>query len=544
MNIKATNYFWLVMAMVLGVGCGESFSGGQKVWIHIPAGSLAQEGHATATVTKAQGKKIKVKIQTISAPTETAFSKTLRSSSAEVDAQYLSPFVVGKKRHDEVTAAYRQLRSWVGKSGDLDAKKLDAIEAVGSNHNAPELARTTELLRLRLRYLDKKLALKEQVINVPAVLKQLRSINEKNESYSLVVNAQVRDLSYMTGNQIKTTPLKALPRPPTLTVSSQSLVVVQSVELLKQLRQTLDRVAAGEMSGADVIEHMADVLAAEEQYLRVITDNGKRLSVVTLGDALRFRKHRIALGVQKDVRVALANKAGVREARTVQEAEAKFVQAQQQAAKIEQGLETKFLSNEHKKTLFVAPTESRLKLLVAEEASAYQFALDADLEPAQQRVAAQSYLDAYPNGQFRDKVKALLPAIDEREKLKLAQKDLWVKNITPFLSGKHPVRGSAGYKDKKLSFHLQVNHYNEKSGQFTGRITWPAKKGAVNKVRGTVNKGDMSLNFTEVDVIREGNWRTGGTYKFHVSGDSNMAGTHSYRVFVFPEKRDAVLSLK
>ncbi len=111
------------------------------------------------------------------------------------------------------------------------------------------------------------------------------------------------------------------------------------------------------------------------------------------------------------------------------------------------------------------------------------------------------------------------------------------------MTSKNQYKGKAKYKKKALRFKIKISKFNNKSGHFTGRMTWPQRKGTVNRIKGQLNKKSLSINFKEVAVIKKGNWRLGGEYKFSMASDKKMKGTMLYRVFVFPVKRPASIAL-
>lgn len=119
-----------------------------------------------------------------------------------------------------------------------------------------------------------------------------------------------------------------------------------------------------------------------------------------------------------------------------------------------------------------------------------------------------------------------------------------LENLLAMMSGKSSYKGKTKYNNKTLNFEIKFTKYNDKNGEFTGRITWPQRKKAVHRIQGQVNKKKLSMQFKSVAVIKRGNWKLGNKFKFSMAGSGGLKGTVTYKVLFFPVKKRATIAFK
>jgi len=117
-------------------------------------------------------------------------------------------------------------------------------------------------------------------------------------------------------------------------------------------------------------------------------------------------------------------------------------------------------------------------------------------------------------------------------------------NMLSMMTSKNHYKGKTKYKNKTLHFKIKISKYNEKSGKFSGRITWPQRKKAVHSIKGKINKKKLTMEFQSLAVINRGNWKTGNKFTFSMANANGMKGTVTYKVLFFPVKKPATLALK
>jgi len=119
-----------------------------------------------------------------------------------------------------------------------------------------------------------------------------------------------------------------------------------------------------------------------------------------------------------------------------------------------------------------------------------------------------------------------------------------LENLLTMMSSKSEYKGKTKYNNKTLNFKIKITKYNDKNGEFTGRVTWPQRKNAVHRIKGQVNKKKLSMQFKSVAVIKRGNWKLGNKFKFSMAGAGALKGTVTYKVLFFPIKKRATIALK
>jgi hypothetical protein len=306
----------------------------------------------------------------------------------------------------------------------------------------------------------------------------------------------------------------------------------------------LDRVPAKQLKTMDVVKQMSTIMEAEESYLRFVTDNGKRVKGLELGDSLKHRRITIGRSIAANVKRELIRNAKIGESTSVKEAESRFDDARSEADSMEKKLAVKLFKKGDKAIYATRPTKARLARLGREEKQDYRAAMDSNIEPKYQIESIQAYLKKHKTGKHRAEVEKELGKAKERAEALAKKRAEQLKLLLSKMSGKKTINGRIGYKQKTYRVRLKVTHFNKKSGAFSGRLSWLGKKGAVNRVKGRLDKDDITMQFKEVAVIKKGKWLAGSQYTFSLNGKSKLRGTHTYRYLVFPEKRTAVLSLK
>ncbi len=116
-------------------------------------------------------------------------------------------------------------------------------------------------------------------------------------------------------------------------------------------------------------------------------------------------------------------------------------------------------------------------------------------------------------------------------------------NLLAMMSGKTEYKGKTKYNNKTLNFQIKITKYNEKNGEFIGRITWPQRKNAVHRIKGQLNKQKLSIQFKSVAIIKRGKWKLGNKFKFTMANANGLKGTVTYKVLFFPIKKLATIAL-
>ncbi len=532
----------VLISLVLMAACGVSYQPGQKVWIDIPGSRITQDGYAVAKVKRVDGDRVFVTVLKLDARANTALARKLRKRVAVVEAERIKDYQRGLAVYRAKKRAYRLLESLVA-GRRLGEKKLEAIEQGAGQAGSAELLATLALYRLKQDYLAGKLSAQDRLNNIPTLLDKLESLAKEYRAMNQIRRQLPvsRLLSVYLDRKPMVVKRSALRRrrhemPGNLFTRYAAVTIIE-------VRRLLDSVAGGKVPALELVENLDDYLDAERRFVDLVTAEGKLINL-PVAELLNIRRKRLARRLRPALRRALIRSIDIGSIRSEQQAGEKFQQIEARAGDLEKRLGIRIFRKGDRERLVLKPVRQNLRWLRINEKYRYRLAVKTDQSLARQRSAIDLYLRKYPEGRYRTQVEQAREKLEERAKKLAEMRRRQEQNLLAALTSKKVYRGEAGYRSKTLKFRLRVSRFDQKSGKFSGRMIWPERKGAINKIKGVFDRKAMRLYITETEAVKKGNWHTGSSYRFRFAGENRLQGTHNYRIFIVRAKKPAVLYLK
>jgi len=535
----------IVMSMTLFiVGCGSSIQPGQTVWINLPGKSISSEGYAVAKLTKIAGGKAHLNVSKLIPVAGNRLQAKLRGRKAVIPSKLISPYKQGKAAWNNRRKAARQL-SFLLKTNTPDSKKEVFIDGVVANNSIPEFTLALSLYRLRNNYLSSNLSVSSRISNIPYVLRKLKSLSQNQKAYQTILDHLSAGIIYSTGDGKRK--VNVITRRGKYDRNSKrmqsNLFTQRAASTVREVRRLVNS-SIRRMPTLEVVNNMSAIINAEKAYLSFVSDNGKRYSRVPTKRIIAIRKRQIGNRILPGIRSELISKADLKTAKSEAEAISRYETAASKAEKISRQLGIKVFSKSTKQNSFVLPVRERLARLKREQKSRLRVAMNRNQLPVLQAKAIKRYLSDYPQSKNIDKVKTEQARLEKSRQAAAELHSRRLKKIILLMTSRNQYQGSAGYQKKTLRFKIKISKFNKNSGSFSGRMTWPEKKGAINRITGKLNSEKLTIKFTEVAAIKRGNWRTGSRYSLSMASDQNMKGVHSYRYFILSKQRTASLNIK
>ena len=548
---KNWKYATLVTGLTLLLSaCGNSFQAGQKAWIDLPGKSVFTEGYAVVKVLKINGTNAQVRIDKLVPGKNSRLQRKLKSRRAVIAVAVLKPYKEGRVAWKDRRKAALRLAAMLRRyKNDPAGERF--VDRVVDNNQVPALSAALALYRIRQSYLSGKTSRSERVANIPYALGRIKSLAKKHQAYQTVLDHLSGRTIYSTsdgrhsvsvvirsGRQIRGHRKKDDKR------MRANLFTRRAASTVRDMRALANAAANSQVPALTMVKNIPAIIRAEEAIIDFVSDQGKRYSKVAVSKIMAIRKRQIGQGLVPGIRAELIKKADLSTARSEQEAVSRFNSAAAEARQIEQQLGVTIFPASARQQWFVSPVRRHLARLKKEQAMRYRIAVNRLQPMDDQDKAIRRYLKDYPDGKYVDKVKAEQQWVAKQKQIAAETHARRLKKLMMLMTSRHQYQGVAGYQRKQLRFKLKISQFNKKNGKFSGRITWPEKKGAVNKITGKLDPDKLSIEFREVTMIKRGSWRPGSQYRLIMASDSSMKGVHSYRYFVFPKKRVASLRIK
>lgn len=536
----------VVMSIILFiVGCSSSIQPGQTVWINLPGKSITSEGYAVAKLTKIADGKAYLEVSKLVPVAGNRLQVNLRGRKAIIPSKLVNPYQQGKVAWNDRRKAARFLSSLL-KTNTPDPKKETFIDGVVDNNSIPEFTLALSLYRLRNNYLSPKLSVSNRISNIPYVLRKLKSMSQSQKAYQTILDHLSASVIYSTSNGKRS--VNVITKRGKYSRQSKrmhsNLFTQRAASTVREVRRLVNSSISNRIPALEIVNNMSAIINAEKAYLSFVTDNGKRYSRVPSNRIIAIRKRQVANRILPRIRSELIREADLKTAKSEAQAVSRYETAASKAKKISRQLGVKVFSQSTQHNSFVLPVRKRLARLKREQKSRMRIAMNRNQSPIAQAKAIKRYLSDYPQSTNIDKVKAEQASLEKRQHAAAELYSRRLKKLIVLMTSRNQYQGSAGYQKKTLRFKIKIYKYNKNNGRFSGRITWPQKKGAVNRITGKLNRKNLTIKFTEVAAIKRGNWRTGSQYNLSMANDQNMKGVHSYRYFILSKQRTASLNIK
>jgi len=534
------------LSVLLISSCSDSFDKGQKVWINIPGSSFADESFAIGKYIKRSKTKIVINPLKVVSASKRKEVVSLKLRVTSVPATWVVEFKEGKARYTALREATRKISALnLAKAIDPD-KDITRLLKIAKQYELEELLAVVRLNKLKYKYLASALSTKEKIDNIPNILRSIKQLGQQSETYQVLLSAKPVVMTYLANKKpknvilsrvtIKTKGVKA-------TKLKYRMFLREAHKLVRVVENVLAASSSGGMEALQVISHMSGIMSAEEAYVEFVSDNGKRLRKVKIESILKFRRQKKAKKLANSLKLELKEKHEFYSITSMDEAQERYEAIIDEAKDIEKAYGIRIYSKADKQAFFMRPAKIRLKNLAKDEENSYLIATDFTLEGYHQIEMINAYLENYPKGKFRNEVSEMLSQAKEKESKEQSQDDVKRKEISERLANKKALIGNANYQNKVYNFKLQINQYNETNGDFSGRIVWTSRSGAISNIKGTFDQDDLVLRFIETKVIRKGKWPGFSGFEFNVKKKKKLFGVHSYKVIFIPETRPASLTL-
>ncbi len=543
---KNTILICIVLGISLIASCSDSFDKNQKVWISIPGSSFADESYAIGRVLKTKKKTIIIKPIKVVSASKRAIVTSLKTKVTAVPLAWVMEYKEGKERYTEIREATRKiaiLNSGKSINPDKDTKR---IAKIAKNYQLDELLSAVKVNRIKQKFLSNSFSTKQKIDNIEKAFASLKKVAKNNETYQIILNAKNTKLAYRQKKVVRSILLSKKP----IKVKSigkiklrYRMFIKQSLRFIKEIEVVLQSSSQGGIEALQVIKNMSDIMDAEESYIRFISNDGERLGKIDIDLVLKYRKTQKVKAIRKDLREELKTKHEYGKLTSMQDAKNKYASIINEAKEIESDFGIKIFSKADKNNFFMKPAKLRLAQLKKDEQETYLLAMDNTLEAYHQKDLIETYLGNYPNGKHRSELKGLMSKVENRESDEEKNVERKRQLVNSKLSTKKNFLGIANYQDKKYKFKLRISQFNQSNGNFSGKIIWPNRSGAISKIRGQYDQDDLVLSFKETKVIRKGKWPGFSSFSFNIRGDKKLSGVHSYKILFLSEERPASLTL-